>query len=96
MFDDLITKKEKSSSCGSSGPSISSISSGLTKEKERMLNLLIDAEQIIVDMTFDYINVVGDCMYCQAKEGDGHKDKCDIRTTILRLSTEIDRIDAHV
>ena len=101
MFDDLITKKPKSSSStssggGSSGPSISSSSRGLTKEESMMLNLLIDAEQIVVDMSFEYINAIGNCMYCNAKINDGHREKCDIRTTILRLSTEIDRIDAGV
>jgi hypothetical protein len=101
MFDDLITKKPKSSSstssgCGSTGPSISSRSKPLTTEQTMMLNLLIDAETIIVDMSFEYINAIGNCWVCNAKEGDGHKEKCDIRTTILRLSTEIDRIDVGV
>ena len=96
MFDDLITKKEKSSSCGSSGPSISSSSRSLTKDQTIMMNLLIDAENLIVDMGYEYINAFGGCMFCNCKEGDGHKEKCEIRTTILRLSTEIDRIDAHV
>ena len=95
MFDDLIKPKSKSSGCGSSGPSISSSSRKLTDEEIRMMNLLIDAENLIVDMNYEYTIAIGGCLVCSAKEGDGHKDKCDVRTTILRLSTEIDRID-HV
>ena len=96
MFDDLIKPKSRSSTSSSGGGStVSSSSRSLTQEETRMMNLLIDAENLIVDMNFDYIAVVGNCMYCNCKEGDGHKDKCEVRTTILRLSTEIDRID-HV
>ena len=98
MFDDLIKPKSKSSTSPSGGGSTVSSSTRsrkLTDEEIRMMNLLIDTENLIVDMNYEYTIAIGGCLVCGNKEGEGHKDKCDVRTTILRLSTEIDRID-HV
>jgi len=96
MFDDLIKPKSKSSTSSSGGGStVSSSSKKLTDEQTRMINLLIDTENLIVDMCYEYVVAIGGCFVCGRGEGDGHKDKCEVRTTILRLSTEIDRIDAH-